>query len=441
MATVTKKITQLQTITDAELTSEAILPVVVSDPLSPNRQAKTSQVLRCASAGSKAAPGIAFSLDRDTGLYQAAANELGIAFGPAGLLYQRSVSGTDATITCSLLDDNAPNASLRIVPKAGGFVSIGGELRITDTNLVITNALDSNKKIKFDLNSIVSGTTGSTSGRTVALPLIQGSTLTLVGTDTIQTLTNKQLQISEADLVIIDGDDVARKASFGLNWGSTPLSTRTYLLPDPGQAFTSVELLDGLSAQNLSNKTLIATVFADTTTSTGKIIVSCAGVSSPRTVTFPNADITVVGTSNAQNISNKNYITPSFADASDPTKKVTFSLTNQTAGNNYSFAFPASTLNMVGSNPSVLVTERATQTLNNKKLENAQLVDSVSPSRVVNFDLSNITSSRTIKFPDGDATLLSTDNTAVEGIAFGGALSASSFGGRLRLQSHFFAGW
>ena len=80
MATVTKKITQLQPITDAELTSEAILPVVVSDPLSPNRQAKTSQVLRCASAGSKAAPGIAFSLNRSTGLYQSAANELGVAF-------------------------------------------------------------------------------------------------------------------------------------------------------------------------------------------------------------------------------------------------------------------------------------------------------------------------------------------------------------------------
>lgn len=440
MATVTKKITQLQPITDAELTSEAILPVVVSDPLSPNRQAKTSQVLRCASAGSKAAPGIAFSLNRSTGLYQSAANELGVAFGPAGLLYQRSVSGTDATITCSLLDDNAPNASLRIVPKAGGFVSVGGEFRVTDTNLVVTNALDSNKKIKFDLNSIVSGVTGPTSGRTVAFPLIQGSTLTLVGTDTIQTLTNKQINIGESDLVILDGDDVNKRASFGLNWSATPLSTRTYFLPDPGQAFTSVELVDSLATQNLSNKTLIGTTFQDTTTSTGKVIISCSGVSSPRTVTFPNSDITVVGASNAQNISNKNYLSPTFADTTDVTKKITFSLTNQTPGNNYNFAFPAASLNVIGV-PSLVVTEKATQVLYNKSIDNAKFVDSVDSARVINLDLSNITTTRTIKFPDGDATLLSTDNTAVEGIAFGGALSAASFGGRLRLQSHFLAGW
>jgi len=118
----------------------------------------------------------------------------------------------------------------------------------------------------------------------------------------------------------------------------------------------------------------------------------------------------------------------------------TFSLTNQTSGNNYNFGFPAASLNVTGT-PSIVVTERATQILYNKSIDKAKFVDSVDSSRVINFDLSNITTNRTIKFPDGNATLLSTDNTAVEGIAFGGALSAASFGGRLRLQSHFLAGW
>ena len=36
----TKKISQLETISDANLSGEAILPVVVSDPLIPNRKAK-----------------------------------------------------------------------------------------------------------------------------------------------------------------------------------------------------------------------------------------------------------------------------------------------------------------------------------------------------------------------------------------------------------------
>jgi len=40
----TKKISQLETISDANLSGEAILPVVVSDPLIPNRKAKVNQL-------------------------------------------------------------------------------------------------------------------------------------------------------------------------------------------------------------------------------------------------------------------------------------------------------------------------------------------------------------------------------------------------------------
>ena len=56
--------------------------------------------------------------------------------------------------------------------------------------------------------------------------------------------------------------------------------------------------------------------------------------------------------------------------------------------------------------------------------------------------MSNITQPRTIQFPDGDATLLSTDNaSSLSGITFGGQLASDSFGGRLRLQTHFLSGW
>ena len=41
----TKKISQLETISDANLSGEAILPVVVSDPLIPNRKAKVNQLI------------------------------------------------------------------------------------------------------------------------------------------------------------------------------------------------------------------------------------------------------------------------------------------------------------------------------------------------------------------------------------------------------------
>ena len=75
----TRKISQLDTISDANLSGEAILPVVVSDPLIPNRKAKINQLFRGVTQGTKAAPGLCFDLDRDTGLYQAAYDQIGTA--------------------------------------------------------------------------------------------------------------------------------------------------------------------------------------------------------------------------------------------------------------------------------------------------------------------------------------------------------------------------
>ena len=63
------------------MTGEAVLPIVISDPLIPNRKAKVNQLFRGVSAGSQTAPGLAFDLDRDSGIYQSAVNELGITFG------------------------------------------------------------------------------------------------------------------------------------------------------------------------------------------------------------------------------------------------------------------------------------------------------------------------------------------------------------------------
>ena len=79
----TKRISQLETISNALVTGEAILPIVISDPLIPNRKAKINQLFRGLSAGSQTAPGLAFDLDRDSGVYQGAINEIGLTFGPA----------------------------------------------------------------------------------------------------------------------------------------------------------------------------------------------------------------------------------------------------------------------------------------------------------------------------------------------------------------------
>ena len=60
---------------------------------------------------------------------------------------------------------------------------------------------------------------------------------------------------------------------------------------------------------------------------------------------------------------------------------------------------------------------------------------------LITIDATNITTAVNIQFPAADATLLSTNNIEAVGVSFGGPLSAPTFGGRLRLQSFFQAGW
>ena len=94
----TKRISQLETIADDLVTGEAILPIVISDPLIPNRKAKVNQLFRGLTAGSQTAPGLAFDLDRDTGIYQADVNEIGMTFGSAAL-YNSRRANTDGSST------------------------------------------------------------------------------------------------------------------------------------------------------------------------------------------------------------------------------------------------------------------------------------------------------------------------------------------------------
>ena len=77
-----------------------------------------------------------------------------------------------------------------------------------------------------------------------------------------------------------------------------------------------------------------------------------------------------------------------------------------------------------------------------KNYDKPEFIDVDDNNRRVIISLENISSTRTIQFPNEDATLLSTANTAsLQGISFGGAIAAHSFGGRLRLRTHFLAGW
>lgn len=433
----TRKISQLDNLSDAILTGEAIVPVVIADPLVPNRKAKVNQLFRGVSQGTKAAPGLCFDLDRDTGLYQTSYNEIGISFGTAGYYFSRiEESLLFSTAKLQAIDTSRDNVNIILQPKGSGIVGVqsGSIFSVQDTQFIISDDVTSTKKARFEVSNIGSGT------KIFSLPTVSvGNNTTLVGSDTAQTLTNKVIRIDEDDLFIIDGNFSAK---FGIDWITTVgTATKTYFFPDPGPGVTAVNIIDDVSTQNLSNKTLIQPSFAANISTTNKILFDASSVTATRTVTFPDLSITLVGDISSQILSNKTYRGPIFADSGDVTKRVNFELGNLLSNTNRSFTFPISTsLNTLGT--STLVTETATQTLRNKDYNLPSFVDVSDSDRRVTFEFDNISSPRVIKFPNEDAILLSSSNTAsLQGISFGGAISADSFGGRLRLRTHFLAGW
>jgi hypothetical protein len=433
----TKKISQLENLADDLLTGEAILPVVIADPLIPNRKSKVSQLFRGVSSGTKTAPGLAFDLDRDSGIYQLAYNELGLSFGTAGYYFSKISDTQSNTVTAKIqaVDTIANNVNILLQPKGSGTVGVqsGSTFRLQDTQFEIADDVSSAKRARFEVSNIGTGL------RIFALPLVDvGNTTTLVGTDTSQTLTNKTIRVTESNFYITDG---TKEAKFGVDWILTNSGTKTYFLPDPGPGIIQSNIIDDISAQSLTNKTLVQPSFALNASTSNKALFDATLLTAPRTVTFPDLSITLVGTDSSQVITSKVYKEPIFADTADVTKKITFNLSNILTGTNTSFSFPISTsLNTTGT--SVLVTELADQTLKNKNYDQPVFTDVRSTTREIVFDLTNITQSRTISFPDGDATLLSTNNAgSLSNIDFGGQITAQSLGGRLRLQSYFQSGW
>lgn len=429
----TKKISQLDGIDDANLSGEAILPVVVSDPLIPNRKSKVNQLFKTVSAGTKAAPGLCFDLDRDTGLYQNAYNQFGISYGSGGFYFSR-IENTDGSSTnlITVADDSATNSNIIISPKGAGRVEVTGQLLLSDNLFVLQDNSDNTRKARFEVGNI--GNTGGT--RVFTLPeIVTGGGTVLLGDDTNQLITNKDIVIEDQRFTIRDGvGNTEKNARFTFDWDETITGTKTYQLPDPGIAVVTSELVDDVTTQKLSAKTLIDAKFASTTaTDAPAITFDTAALDSDRTVTFPNLSLTLVGTDSTQTLSNKVIKDLILADGTTPTKRVIFNLDNQFESLNYQFQFPGQNINEA-TGPSTIVTTNATQTLTNKELNRVDLVDDIDQQRRVRIDLTNITQLRNIKFPDSDATLLSTNNVALDDVQFGAGIGAQKLTSRVRQQ-------
>ena len=438
----TKKISQLDTIADSNLSGEAILPVVVSDPLIPNRKAKVNQLFKGMAQGTKADPGLCFDLDRDTGLYQTAYDQLGIGFGDGGLYLSRiSNSSTSSSLYMTAVDETAINADIVLSPKGTGSVKVTGQFLISDQEFVLEDA--QGPRARFEVSNIGTGT----ATRIFTFPAItSGSGTTIVGDDTSQTLQNKTINIDKEKLVLLNGSD---KATFEMNYVTSQGLTRTFKLPDAGTVTTTAEptatastLIDTKATQTILNKTFAAPKFAaNAELATKSFQFNTDALTADRIITLPDLSLTLVGLDNAQTLTAKTIVNLILADDIDATKRLTFNLSNLNTSTNNSIGYPPTdTLNNPGA-VNVTVLEKATQDLFNKTLVLPKIKDTANSLNLVTLDTSNITGNRTIKFPDSDATLLSTDNVTVDDVNFGAGIGAENLTGRTRLQQFFYAGF
>ena len=436
----TKKISQLETISDANLSGEAILPVVVSAPLIPNRKAKVNQLFRGVAQGTKAAPGIAFDLDRDSGVYQNAYDQIGVAFGDGGLYMSRITnSATSTSLYVTAVDDIADNSDIVLAPKGTGVVKVTGQFLMDDGSFILEDA--QGPKARFEVSNVGTGT----NTRIFTLPAITaGNGTTIVGDDTQQTLRNKTILIDEDNFVVTDSTN---EAIFQINWAITSGARRSYLLPDGGTVTTTAEptatsstLLDTKSEQTVLNKTFVMPKIIAGADSTVSAQFNVDAVSSNRIVSIPDTNLTMVGTDTTQVIKNKTYETLVLQDPTDPTKKITFNVSNQNTFSNETFIVPATTaLNNSGAN-NVIATELATQSLSNKTLVDPK-VKAINNSYNISLSGDNLTGDRVIRFPDADATLLSTVNVTLDDVTFGAGIAAATLAGRTRQQQFFYAGF
>ena len=438
----TKKISQLETISDSNLSGEAILPVVVSDPLIPNRKAKVNQLFKGVSQGTKAEPGLTFDLDRDTGIYQNAYDQIGVAFGDGGLYCTRLDNGNSSTsLYVTAVDDVANNTDIVFAPKGTGAVKVTGQFVINDGSFVLEDA--QGPKARFEVGGVGTGT----ATRIFSMPQITaGNGTTIVGSDTQQTLTNKTLLIDEDNLVLVDGTE---EAIFQINWAITSGTRRSYFLPDGGTVTTTQEptatsstLLDTKAEQISLNKTFVNLRLAkNSDLATNYAQWNTDALDANRTLTVPNLSGTITLTDATQVLSNKSIEGLILQDSTDITKKINFDVSNANTLSNQTFQFPptASLNNASGNN--VITTETASQELTNKTLYTPTIKQTGNNIGSVILSAEGTSAPRTIKFPDADATLLSTQNVTLDDVTFGAGIGANNLTGQTRLQQFFYAGF
>ena len=215
-------------------------------------------------------------------------------------------------------------------------------VKYIDSSCVFVDDADNSKKMYLELSSIDSATT-----RVITFP---NANTTLVGTDYSQIITNKTLV--DNSVLIANNSDNTKKVQFALSGISTG-TTRTVTFPN-----NNLTIVGTTTAQTLTNKTL-----------TNPVISS---ISNGGTIYLPSGNDTLVGLATIDQLSNKSLKnnTVFHVDQSDISKKIGFSTasastnTTLTLTSNHTadrtITFPNIT--------DILVTKTTTDTLTNKTI-------------------------------------------------------------------------
>ena len=121
--------------------------------------------------------------------------------------------------------------------------------------------------------------------------------LTLVGTDTTQVLTNKSI----GGLIMQDTTDITRKINFDLS-NQNALTNTAFQYPSTGNlnnnaGATTSTIVTELATQQLANKTLYTPTIREEGVS-GSVQFSVENLTGPRVIKFPDASATLLSTEN-----------------------------------------------------------------------------------------------------------------------------------------------
>lgn len=194
----------------------------------------------------------------------------------------------------------------------------------TDSTLTVKNAGDSTKVAKFDSSGITTATT-----RTYTFP---DATTTLVGHDATQTLTNKTLTsptltsptITSATIgnsntitarddrfTLQDSADTTKQLVHELS-GITTATTRTVTWPDANITVTGIAATQTLTNKTIGNSNILTArtdrfTLQDSSDTTKQLTHVLSGITTAttRTATWPDANITVTGIAATQTLTNK----------------------------------------------------------------------------------------------------------------------------------------